>query len=146
MKMWIDTEFNGFGGDLISLALVSADGKEFYEVLECAAPVEPWVQIHVMPYLNKDPIPLSTFQNKLGKYLKKFGKIELRADWPTDFELFCKMLITGPGHSIRTPPLTMEMITGLGDTATRSAIPHNALEDARAFRDMELGITFDENL
>ncbi len=34
MNIWIDCEFNEFGGDLISMALVADDGQEFYEVLE----------------------------------------------------------------------------------------------------------------
>lgn len=39
MKLYIDTEFNGFGGDLISLALATeaANGKHFYGILELPA-------------------------------------------------------------------------------------------------------------
>jgi hypothetical protein len=32
MKLWIDTEFNEFGGDLISMALVADDGQELAKV------------------------------------------------------------------------------------------------------------------
>jgi len=38
MKMWIDTEFNEYRGELISLALVAEDGREWYGVRYCDAP------------------------------------------------------------------------------------------------------------
>jgi hypothetical protein len=39
---YLDCEFNGYKGDLISLALVIDDNNYFYEVLGCPNPV-PWV-------------------------------------------------------------------------------------------------------
>ena len=51
MKFWIDTEFNEYLGDLISMALVSEDGHEWYEALPCANPGS-WVAEHVMPIIN----------------------------------------------------------------------------------------------
>ena len=33
MNIYIDCEFNGFGGKLISMALCADDGREFYEVV-----------------------------------------------------------------------------------------------------------------
>lgn len=41
MRLWLDTEFNGFKGELIGLALVDEAGREWYEVLKCKDPV-PW--------------------------------------------------------------------------------------------------------
>ena len=39
MRYFLDTEYNGFGGALLSLALVPEDGgEEFYVTLECDAP------------------------------------------------------------------------------------------------------------
>ncbi len=35
MNLFLDCEFNGFGGELISMALVDEHGLFFYEVLEC---------------------------------------------------------------------------------------------------------------
>ena len=40
MRYYLDTEFNGFGGALLSLALVPDDGEEFYVTLECAEPAQ----------------------------------------------------------------------------------------------------------
>lgn len=38
MRFFIDCEFNEFRGELISMALVAEDGREFYEVLPCPNP------------------------------------------------------------------------------------------------------------
>jgi hypothetical protein len=132
MKLFIDGEWNSFGGDLISLALVSEDGREFYEVLGCDNP-DPWVAENVMPKLEKEPIPFVIFQLELAKYLMQFefDSVHVIADWPEDIMWFCKVLIVGPGIRLDTPPLTMEVLR----VDTVSEDPHNALADARALRD-----------
>ena len=46
MRYFLDTEFNGFGGQLLSLALVPEDGgEEFYITLQHDGPFEPWVEM-----------------------------------------------------------------------------------------------------
>ena len=57
MRYFLDTEYNGFGGALMSLALVPEDDaqEEFYTVLSPPARIEPWVERHVVPYLNTVP-------------------------------------------------------------------------------------------
>jgi hypothetical protein len=131
MNLYIDTEFNEFGGALISMALVSECGREFYEVLHCAEPGE-WVAEHVMPILGKDPITGSQLQAKLQAFLRQFPAIHVIADWPEDIQHFCHALITGPGMRLDTPPLTMEICRNIDAV---SEIPHNALFDARAIRE-----------
>lgn len=137
MRMWLDTEFNGWHGELISLALVAEDGREFYEVLGCLEPVA-WVKENVMPVLNKDNVSVKTLQNKLDKWLKRYNRAQVKADWPDDVKHFCEVLITGPGKYIRTPSLTLEIITHLPGTHETSLVPHNALADARAFKKSHL--------
>ena len=53
MRYFLDVEFNGFCGELISIALVpELDGAApFYEALDCAKPT-PWVAEHVLPVLR----------------------------------------------------------------------------------------------
>ncbi len=126
----IDGEWNSFGGELISLALVSEDGREFYGVLGCENP-EPWVAENVIPKLYAEPIPLILLQSELTAYLFQFDAVHIVADWPEDIEHFCRLLIVGPGMRINTPPLTMEIVR----VDTVSEDPHNALADARALRD-----------
>lgn len=129
MNLYIDCEWNSFGGDLISMALVSDKDHEFYEVLGCNNP-DPWVELHVMPILLKEEVTKMTLQYNLGIFLSQFDKVNIVADWPEDLMWFCRMLITGPGERLNTPPLTMEVIR----VNTISKLPHNALEDARALK------------
>lgn len=129
MNLFIDTEFNEFRGDLISLALVADDGKEFYEVLECKNP-GPWVAKHVMPILHQEPISKDLFYFKLQEFICQYDSIHLIADWPEDIKHFMDSLIVGPGVCLNYPPLTTECRRDL--SSELSKIPHNALEDARA--------------
>ena len=54
-KLFVDCEFNEFQGELISMAIVSEDGREWCEALPCANP-GPWVSQHVMPIIGKQPL------------------------------------------------------------------------------------------
>lgn len=144
MRMWIDTEFNGFKGELISIAIVAEDGAEFYEILEFTDAIDPWVMQHVIPVLNshhieqgnprgvqilKAEIPRWRVRQRLQSFLAGYPVVNLIADWPEDIALFCRLLLTEtPGERIDTPYLTMEITRN--DYASK--VPHNALEDARA--------------
>jgi len=135
VRMWIDTEFNEHEGrhELISMALVCEDGREWYQVLPCLAP-RPWVAANVMPKLGKEPISLALFAASLQEFLRPYPAIHVIGDWPSDIALFCDVLIVGPGQRIDTPVLTMEIIRLDGE----SMDPHNALADARGIRDAHL--------
>lgn len=130
MKIYIDGEWNSFGGPLISLALVAEDGQEWHEVLRCVDP-HPWVAENVIPKLGKPHIPRYEFLDSLQRFLNKFDSIHIVADWPEDIAHFCTLLITGPGERMDTPPLTMEVVR----IDAGSANPHNALADARGLKD-----------
>lgn len=135
MRIFIDCEFNEFGGDLISMALVADDGQEFYEVLnlENDEKYGSWVYFNVVPWLNKDPITKQLFQQKLWTFINQWDEVHIIADWPDDIKYFCMSLITGPGMALNTPlNLTMQIDRELNTES--SAIPHNALEDARSIK------------
>jgi hypothetical protein len=133
MKIYLDTEFNSFNGELISMGLAAEDGSEFYQVLDYSKmEIDPWVKHHVIPILYKNPVSKETFQYKLKNYLCQYKDITIIADWPEDIQHFCAMLITGPGMRIPTPGMTFIMDPNLPNTSQYSKIPHNALEDARA--------------
>jgi hypothetical protein len=136
MRIWIDTEFNEFKGELISMALVDEEGNEWYESLGCENP-GPWVAEHVMPFIGIEPIWIRTFQARLVMALVQYDSVHIVADWPEDIAHFCNALIVGPGLRIDTPPLTMEVRRDLDAV---SAIPHNALEDAKAMRLVHLAL------
>jgi len=150
MRYFLDTEFNGFAGALLSLALVPEEGEEFYATLQCTDPIDPWVERHVIPYLDHVP---DAFQGPrltrldaatmLTHYLAHDAAPLLVADWPEDIAQFSMLLLTGPGTMVPVPPLSFELLTLPGfSTAANSAVPHNALHDARSLRDhvLELGL------
>lgn len=133
MRLFIDCEFNGSEGGLISMALVSEDGlREFYEVVDCAEAIDPWVKEHVMPFLEKKAIPYLDFQDKLKKYLKQFPAVCVMADYPEDILRLCKAVIEGPGEWMMIQPLSFVIDDAL--SAKASTIPHQALADAHALR------------
>lgn len=140
-RIYIDTEFNEFKGELISMALVAEDGNEFYEVLDCPNPSS-WVAQHVMPFLERDPVDKQIFQTKLQQFLFQYKWIHLIADWPEDIKHFCDALITGPGMCLNHPRITMEIRQDL--SSVDSKVPHNALHDARAIADQDMSNTYDQ--
>jgi hypothetical protein len=134
-KLFLDTEFNGFGGKLISMALVPDDPilPEFYKELEMNDQLEPWVRDNVVPHLILVPVSFSKFQTELANYLWKMGEVTIIADWPDDIRYFCESLITGPGMMLSfINNLKFELDFGI---EYESLVPHNALHDARAIRD-----------
>ncbi len=144
MRYFIDCEYNGFGGALLSMALVPGDGgEELYLTVDCAGPIEPWVERHVMPYL--DQVPDSLRLPRMGRdaaaqaiamYLAQDAEPEILADWPTDIALLCDLLSFAPGRMVAVPELRFRLLQlGRFSPAENSAVPHNALHDARAFRD-----------
>ena len=147
MRYFLDTEFNGFGGALISLALVPEYGdQEFYAVVPLEEEPLPWVSQHVLPYLgsvppglSSDPIPPNQIARDLAFYLQGDGEPMVVADWPDDIAYFCRLLVTGPGQMVATGPLRFLFLDNVGfSTAENSRVPHNALHDARALRDFVL--------
>ncbi len=81
MSIFIDCEWNSYGGELIS-----------------------------MPKLGTPSITLQELQKRLELFLRLFDSVHIIADWPKDIMWFCKVLITDPGTRLGTPPLTMEVL------------------------------------
>ena len=65
MRYFLDTEYNGTGGALLSLALVPDEGEELYLTLDWEGTLEPWVERHVLPYL--DTVPDSMVSPRLNR-------------------------------------------------------------------------------
>jgi len=143
MRYFLDTEFNGFGGELLSLALVPEDGdQDYYVVIPYEGPWHPWVEKHVMPYLESVPPMLL---NKLDRvaaahdiaaYLAQDDDVTIIADWPEDIALFCRLLLIHETDIVDIRHMRFEFRRTPGfSTARNSRVPHNALHDARALRD-----------
>lgn len=147
MRLFIDCEFNGWQGELISMAIVPEMGEPFYHVLNTdGMNIVPWVRENVMDRLIFNhrggyPVSKSSFQAALQKYLFQWGEVTIIADWPDDIKYFCDSLITGPGEMMNTPFLNFE----IRRLKINSELPHNALSDAyairQAFNDAGFGAT-----
>ena len=148
MRYFLDTEFNGFGGCLISLGLAAEEGdQDYYVVVPMTQEPLPWVAQHVIPYLKSvpnllynqlDPIAAA---HDIAAYLRTDPDPEIVADWPEDIAQFSMLLITGPGDMVDIGPVTFRMVRlGGFSCAANSAVPHNALHDARALRTHILGL------
>lgn len=131
MRLFIDTEFNGFGGQLISMAVVSSDGREWYEVLPLPEIIEPWVAENVIPRLFKAPIDEEDWRASLHAFLSQFENPTICADWYTDLVHFFDSFRGRDHFETFAYACRAELI--LLDNY-KSEVPHNALWDARAIK------------
>lgn len=143
--LYLDCEFNGTRGSFLSMGIYDPkEGINFYEVsanwkdlLKYSyeyGGMQPWVLDNVIPCLNKKAIDELELSRNLQAYLVKFEDPIIYADWPEDFVHLMSMLHYTPPNTIvpmkLVSNLKMELITTPGIYI--SAIPHNALEDAKA--------------
>ena len=143
MRYFLDTEYNGWCGALLSLALVPDEGDELYLTLKTDQPLVEWVERHVVPYLDIVPEQLSCPRlsrgdaaHALEQYLRHDKEPLIVADWPEDVAQFCGLMVTGEGKMIDLRHLTFRVVPMSNfSTAENSKVPHNALHDARALRD-----------
>ena len=134
MNLWLDTEFDGHGGWLISLALAAEDGKHWYGILNDVG-FHPWVRENVMPkvYAMKPTIEgiYDAVRFSLKEYLQARAGATIWADWPADFEYLMRLMV-GPSYADSfVVPCTMQLIV-TPDGEPKPEIPHNALSDAIA--------------
>jgi hypothetical protein len=149
MRYFLDTEYNGWGGALLSLALVAEHGEELYVTLDWGdVPLKTWVERNVLPYF--DTVPESLRSPRMSRadaagtvahFLAGDPEPLIIADWPEDIAQFANLVVTGPGMMAEVPGLTFRYMPLSGfSTAATSKVPHNALHDARALRDHLLGL------
>ena len=148
MRYFLDTEYTGWGGALLSLALVPDEGEELYLTLDWSGPLEEWVERNVIPYL--DTVPESLISPRLSRsdaaraishYLAGDPEPLIVSDWPEDIAYFNALQVTGPGVMAEVPGLSFQFMPLSGfSTAANSKVPHNALHDARSLRDHIVGL------
>lgn len=93
--IFLDCEFNGHNGRLISMAMVSnLTDREFYEVLPIphTEKLVPWVEQNVIPILNKPAISEDVFREKITHFLLTHSGEPVAADSPADFRYLCDYL------------------------------------------------------
>lgn len=152
MIYYLDTEFNEFGGELLSLALVREDGKSLYIVYDPPEKIGPWVAANVMPIMydtrrdtrGRPDIYLSDTVADGARHIARFmaGDADptIITDWPDDVKYFCQAIITGPGMMVNIPHLRFEVKrVDAYPTTLPGAIQHNAWWDAMALRHLLQG-------
>lgn len=143
MKYYLDCEFNGFGGELISLALTGEAGELYLARPEAELSqlvIHPWVAEHVLPVIEADAAapercPLDAFAHPIQRFLKNDPSPVIIADWPEDIAHFMRCLITGPGLMVTLPEPRARLVPAVRAIAyPDGAMMHNALWDARMLR------------
>ncbi|MDR7375416.1 hypothetical protein J2X19_000074 [Rhodoferax ferrireducens] len=153
MLIFLDTEFTKFGrSDLISLALVAEDGREFYAERTDFYPKQcsDFVHQNVLPLLGRVPdaaCSRSELTNRVRDWFAQFPELPTVVyDYETDFWLlavamlgrpklqppgdFCKQLL------IDSAAFAHPAFEKAADAVYTAAMPrHHALADARALMD-----------
>ena len=140
MRYFVDAEFNGFGGDLISLAAVPENdaAPPFYEAVECPRPSD-WVREHVLPVLQTRPRPLAEVASLFADYLNDDVAPVVVADWPEDIAHAAALLTNGEGGRLVNAEVVFRLLGHSVFSADRlSKVPHNAYYDALALREWVL--------
>ena len=137
MRYFVDAEFNGFGGELISFAAVPEDSEAapFYEAVECHKPVV-WVASHVLPVLQTKQRTLAEVARLFSEFLADDAYPIIIADWPEDIAHAAALLSNGNGRRLLQTEVEFILLGQSEFSADRtSEVPHNAYYDAVALRD-----------
>lgn len=143
-RLYLDTEFNGHGGALISLALVSPEGHEFYEAVDITTypdylwgdgphrfRIEPWVAENVVPVLDKPGLHWPLFKLAFHQFIQQFDNPEVICDWNADAAHFLSLLSGVDYMSSLDFACRVIVLRTPNPGGPSSARPHNALADAR---------------
>jgi hypothetical protein len=126
-RAFIDFEFNGRNGAILSAAIVTDTGKEWYEVMEYdTSTIVPWVAENVIPVLGKEPLSRAVFMDSFEMFIEQFGYIEFYFNAHADQRYLDELLAAVPNPPLHRCIRDGHMFAG------HSVTPHNALADARA--------------
>lgn len=140
-RWYLDCEFNGYGGELLSLALKREGGGGLYWInARPPGNLDLWVAANVMPVLRSceaQPVetPLDDLPEVIEDVFKGWSERNpiIVADWPDDVRFFCESVMTGPGTMIEINSLRFEVRrVDAYPTALPGAVQHNAWWDACA--------------
>jgi hypothetical protein len=158
-RYYLDTEFNSFGGSLISLGIVQHDNPEnnlYLVVPQCdidrmifEESMDPWIKENILPNIARVPdianhyvMPVHEWPDMIGKLIYGTDCSEtphIFVDWPSDAMDFSRLLMTGPGHAVDMSHQTLITILRHIDvypTSLEGAVQHNAIWDAMAIRQL----------
>lgn len=137
-RIYIDSEFNGFRGELISFAAASDSGKDFYSVIGLPKKIHPWVKENIIPKLNANSVGFETTRADFTNFvlrdlgLKTGDELQVFADWPEDLVHMFSLLSDEQGMTRFNFTVAGIFITPPRPVISDNA--HNALADAQALR------------
>jgi hypothetical protein len=143
MKYYIDCEFDGHNGPLLSMALVREDGRSIHIETTTNA-LDPWVCANVVPLMDSNEATTHPLVQPyiVGPTIKEFISSDespvIIADSPVDIGRFCAHLSTsadGEWASADYPLMRFEVHNvDCYPTTLPGAVQHNAWWDAMALR------------
>jgi hypothetical protein len=151
MKFFLDTEFyeQGYARiDLISIALVCEDGREFYAVAKdgwSPANVSDWHKDNVLPYLGDvKRLERGEIAEQLKSFVREQDKPEFVGyfadyDWVLFCQLFGRMIDLPehfPKYCLDIKQMMVENGIKKSDLPKQDEQEHNALADARHMKKM----------
>ena len=130
-RLYLDTEFNGHGGQLITMAIAAPDGVHWYGCWPLPQRIDAWVKENVIPRIDYASWPTRSsepiLRASLYEYLREREGAILYADWPADF-MYLLQQMCGPRYDVAfVVDIRMRL---LRVTDPKSSVPHNALHDA----------------
>ena len=144
MRYYIDCEFDGHNGPLLSMALVREDGRSIH-IRTTNEASDPWVVDNVMPLMGRHSatIDAHVIESLVGGELREFvaedQKPLIIADSPVDISRFCSAFMTGAdcGYLPNNLPIMKFEVHDVDcyPTLLSGAVQHNAWWDAMALRD-----------
>jgi len=144
-RFYIDCEFDGHGGPLLSIAVIHEDGASMYLRTDAVA-LDPWVIENVVPHIVCPGAPTPSrvpVAHHIGGLLRGFiggaGSPVIIADSPVDIGRFCAAVSTsyeGNWTWVNNPLMTFEAHNiDIYPTDLPGAVRHNAWWDAMALRE-----------
>lgn len=139
MRYFFDTEFmeDGRTIDLISIGIVSEDGREFYaEAAECnLEAASDWVRANVIPHLKGPKKPRSMIAEEILMFVgekPEFWAYYADYDWVTLCQLYGRMIEIPRGWPMYCRDIK-QLCDSLGNPKLKKmeSGEHNALADAR---------------
>ena len=141
MKYYLDCEFDGHNGPLLSMALVREDGAYVYLSTNVVA-TDPWVIANVVPHLMliggvNDTCELSEVGDFMRSILREDDAPTIIADSCVDIARFCRAISTDSngGWASVDGDIKFEVhdVTCY-PTGLANAVQHNAYWDAMALK------------
>ncbi len=142
-KFYIDCEFDGHNGALLSFGVVGEEGKGIHVEVDQEAK-DPWVLANVLPLMDRHDaadctrVPLHMVGGVLRAFIGECAHPVIIADSPVDIGRFCAAISTGSDGawaSTSYDQMTFEVKNvDCYPTDLPGAVQHNAWWDAMALR------------